>query len=171
MPPKASKAKEPAPERPILGRFSSHLKIGIVRMNFCLFVYFLFCGWSLFYCREWFVISFVFIWKRNESWISFCFPCISIRSCFCIYGLIEVLGDHQFFFFFVKFYELYLLSVFTTGNLGAFQDLSLDYWITLWLICVNLEYAITDVLQIWFIYFFPFLVLIFEVHGPAGWVA
>eukprot|EP00249_Psilotum_nudum_P003678 c17134_g1_i1 orf=241-1419(+) len=30
MPPKASKTKEAAPERPILGRFSSHLKIGIV---------------------------------------------------------------------------------------------------------------------------------------------
>ncbi|KAJ7296239.1 hypothetical protein O6H91_Y135500 [Diphasiastrum complanatum] len=30
MPPKASKTKETAPERPIIGRFSSHLKIGIV---------------------------------------------------------------------------------------------------------------------------------------------
>ncbi|KAL5977374.1 Obg-like ATPase 1 [Asimina triloba] len=30
MPPKAAKSKEPAAERPILGRFSSHLKIGIV---------------------------------------------------------------------------------------------------------------------------------------------
>lgn len=30
MPPKAAKSKEAAPERPILGRFSSHLKIGIV---------------------------------------------------------------------------------------------------------------------------------------------
>jgi obg-like ATPase 1 len=30
MPPKAAKSKEPVAERPILGRFSSHLKIGIV---------------------------------------------------------------------------------------------------------------------------------------------
>ncbi|KAG1365038.1 putative Obg-like ATPase 1 [Cocos nucifera] len=30
MPPKAAKSKEAVPERPILGRFSSHLKIGIV---------------------------------------------------------------------------------------------------------------------------------------------
>jgi obg-like ATPase 1 len=30
MPPKAAKGKEPVAERPILGRFSSHLKIGIV---------------------------------------------------------------------------------------------------------------------------------------------
>lgn len=30
MPPKASKSKEAPAERPILGRFSSHLKIGIV---------------------------------------------------------------------------------------------------------------------------------------------
>lgn len=30
MPPKSAKSKEPAAERPILGRFSSHLKIGIV---------------------------------------------------------------------------------------------------------------------------------------------
>lgn len=32
MPPKAAKSKDAAPERPILGRFSSHLKIGIVGM-------------------------------------------------------------------------------------------------------------------------------------------
>lgn len=30
MPPKAAKGKEAPAERPILGRFSSHLKIGIV---------------------------------------------------------------------------------------------------------------------------------------------
>ncbi|KAG1331841.1 putative Obg-like ATPase 1 [Cocos nucifera] len=34
MPPKSSKSKDATPERPILGRFSSHLKIGItIRMN------------------------------------------------------------------------------------------------------------------------------------------
>ncbi|PPD79819.1 hypothetical protein GOBAR_DD23252 [Gossypium barbadense] len=31
MPPKAAKSKEASAERPILGRFSSHIKIGIVR--------------------------------------------------------------------------------------------------------------------------------------------
>ncbi|KAG6573408.1 Obg-like ATPase 1, partial [Cucurbita argyrosperma subsp. sororia] len=35
MPPKASKSKETPAERPILGRFSSHLKIGIVGFPFC----------------------------------------------------------------------------------------------------------------------------------------
>lgn len=38
MPPKAAKGKEVPAERPILGRFSSHLKIGIV--SFSLFSYF-----------------------------------------------------------------------------------------------------------------------------------
>lgn len=34
MPPKAAKSKEAPAERPILGRFSSHLKIGIVSFLF-----------------------------------------------------------------------------------------------------------------------------------------
>lgn len=39
MPPKASKSKEAPAERPILGRFSSHLKIGIVCSYFHHFFY------------------------------------------------------------------------------------------------------------------------------------
>ena len=42
MPPKSAKSKEPLPERPILGRFTSHLKIGIVSKfsSFFFFPYF-----------------------------------------------------------------------------------------------------------------------------------
>lgn len=45
MPPKAAKSKEAPVERPILGRFSSHLKIGIV--SFLLFLILdSRCNWS-----------------------------------------------------------------------------------------------------------------------------
>ena len=46
MPPKASKSKETPAERPILGRFSSHLKIGIVCSYFDHFL-------SSFNCLDW----------------------------------------------------------------------------------------------------------------------
>lgn len=61
MPPKASKSKEAPAERPILGRFSSHLKIGIVCSYFDYHVLF-----APFHCLDYTGFSSSVLFARTE---------------------------------------------------------------------------------------------------------
>lgn len=75
MPPKAAKSKEAPAERPILGRFSSHLKIGIVS--------------SYMYS-----IRLDLFWLMRKCWISWiCYDILKYTSLlFWLYGIWRIIS-------------------------------------------------------------------------------